>query len=80
MRSQYRERTGVPARAARVGWWMRPGRARNRVDRQVRVTRSLRLPVLTSLSLIQRIPTLAVKVAQVLNLNEIKACAFYAGE
>jgi len=23
---QYRERTGVPARAARVGWWMRPGR------------------------------------------------------
>src|SRR5712692_8170629 len=24
--SQYRERTGVPARAARVGWWMRPGR------------------------------------------------------
>src|SRR5438552_17764686 len=22
---QYRERTGVPARAARVGWWMRPG-------------------------------------------------------
>ncbi len=24
-RGQYRERTGVPARAARVGWWMRPG-------------------------------------------------------
>jgi hypothetical protein len=22
---QNRERTGVPARAARVGWWMRPG-------------------------------------------------------
>jgi len=23
-RYQNRERTGVPARAARVGWWMRP--------------------------------------------------------
>src|SRR6266478_1216419 len=26
-RSQNRERTGVPARAARVGWWLRPGLA-----------------------------------------------------
>src|SRR5438045_4254832 len=25
--SQYRERTGVPTRAARVGWWMRPGQS-----------------------------------------------------
>src|SRR5438874_9689386 len=24
---QYRERTGVPTRAARVGWWMRPGQS-----------------------------------------------------
>ena len=24
-----RERTGVPARAARVGWWMRPGQRFN---------------------------------------------------
>jgi len=24
---QNRERTGDPARAARVGWWMRPGQA-----------------------------------------------------
>src|SRR5216684_9131899 len=26
---QNRERTGVPARAPRVGWWMRPGRRLN---------------------------------------------------
>ncbi len=26
---QNRERTGVPARAARVGWWMRPDQRLN---------------------------------------------------
>ena len=25
--NQNRERTGVPARAARVGWWMRPAQS-----------------------------------------------------
>jgi Carboxypeptidase regulatory-like domain len=38
-----------PARAARVGWWMRPGRhARRKRDRERAGTQSLRLPVLTS--------------------------------
>ena len=30
-RGQYRERTGVPKRAARTGWWMRAGPCQNRL-------------------------------------------------
>ena len=43
-------------------------------------TRSLRLPVLTSFSLIERVTTLTVKVTKMLSLDEIKACAFDAAE
>src|SRR5712691_6687317 len=33
---QNRERTGIPARAARVGWWMRPDLRRNLSGRSAR--------------------------------------------
>ena len=56
---QNRERTGVPARAARVGWWMRPGAGLNAEWRKKStkdhvqlecLTRSLPLPVLMYLT------------------------------
>src|SRR5205823_11262742 len=51
-RCQNRERTGVPKRAARLGWWMRPDQSglRTKYHRQsnlIAVIRSLPLAVLT---------------------------------
>src|SRR5688572_27912763 len=45
-RCQYRERTGVPARASRVGWWLRPD--------QIIISRNISIP-----SLPLRVPTKA---------------------